>query len=316
MQNNKMWAYLIHLSCHMWWDENSPPWGMYMPPFYQESNNTNLEIWDNTIKHLPEMGINTLVIDVGDAIQYESHPEISAPDAWSKDFMKQKLDEIRALGMTPIPKLNFSTCHDIWMRPYDRMVSTPIYYQVCADLIKEVCELFGYPKLFHLGFDEETYGHQQDYGIAIIRHEHMWFHDLYFLCDECEKYGARPWVWSDYFWDHPEAFEKKMPKSVLQSNWYYARFNREPSERELLRISTYDRLDQLGYEQVPTGSTWGSNTNLHQTVGYCKDRLNPDRLLCFMDAQWFHTKPGNYYALLSGAERLYEARKIWYPETL
>ena len=31
-------------------------------------------------------------------------------------FMKKKLDEIRALGIEPIPKLNFSACHDIILK--------------------------------------------------------------------------------------------------------------------------------------------------------------------------------------------------------
>jgi len=316
MENNKMWAFLIHLSCHFWSDENSPPIGLYMDPSYQENNNVDLVIWDKTVRSLPAMGINTLVIDLGDAVQYETHPEIAAPDAWSKDFLKQKLDEIRALGMTPIPKLNFSACHDAWMKEYNRMISTPTYYQVCADLIQEVCELFGYPKLFHLGMDEETDRHQRDYGIAVIRHDTMWYHDVSFFCRECEKHGARPWIWSDYIWHHPESFAKNMPKSVLQSNWYYSPFEWRATEECRLMYGAYDLLDKLGYEQVPTCSTWATDRNIHQTLGYCKDRLNPDRLLGFMDAQWFHTKPGNYYALISGAERLYTARKYWYPETL
>ena len=66
---------------------------------------------------------------------------------------------LRALGIEPLPKLNFSTCHDAWLGPYSRMVSTPAYYDVCRDLIDEVAELFGGPRFFHLGMDEETAQH-------------------------------------------------------------------------------------------------------------------------------------------------------------
>lgn len=104
--------------------------------------------------------------------------------------MKQKLDEIRAKGMVPIPKLNFSCCHHTWLKEYRRMVSTPIYYQVCADLIREVCELFDYPELFHLGMDEENVGNQRFRECVHIRRGDLLWHDLYFYFREVEKHGG------------------------------------------------------------------------------------------------------------------------------
>ena len=56
------------------------------------NNNVDLAIWDETVRFLAERKYNVLMIDVGDGIKYESHPEISAPDAWDKDFLKKKLD--------------------------------------------------------------------------------------------------------------------------------------------------------------------------------------------------------------------------------
>jgi len=320
MQQDLMWTFLIHLSCHMWHDWQSPT-ALYSLPPYEENNNTDLKMWDSVIQGLPQYGINTLLIDVGDAIQYETHPEISAPDAWSKDFMKQKLSEIRALGMTPIPKLNFSTCHDTWLKEYGRMVSTPIYYKVCADLIKEVCELFDYPKYFHLGFDEENDRFQNINDIAVIRHEYMWGEDLNFFCRECEKHGARPWMWASFIRFYPETFEKRISRDVLMSNAFYGKFLHADVAKgeevyDHLSPFCYNRLEKLGFDQIPTGSTWDYGGNLRQTLGYCKEHLDPKKLLGYMDAQWYHTKFGNYHALLSGAERLYAARTLWYPESL
>ena len=125
MANELIWSYLIHLSNHMWDDPLSGPRGAYRKPAYEENNDTDLAVWDEVIKNLGIFRFNTVVIDLGDAVQYESHPEIAAPDAWSKVFLRKKLDEIRALGIEPIPKLNFSACHDYWMKDYHRMVSTP-----------------------------------------------------------------------------------------------------------------------------------------------------------------------------------------------
>ena len=75
-------------------------------------------------------GMNMLVIDLGDGIRYESHPEIAVQGAWPPARLREELARLRALGLEPIPKLNFSTAHDAWLHDYSRMVSTPAYYKV------------------------------------------------------------------------------------------------------------------------------------------------------------------------------------------
>ena len=207
-----------------------------------------------------------------------------------------------------------------WMKVYNRMVSSPAYYQFCADLIKEVCELFDYPKLFHIGFDEEV-ARKQPYEKALVRGEKLWWHDLFFICKECEKHGARPWMWSDYFWEpeNEQIFLKNMSKSILQSNWFYDRFTEWPDnhfKRYGFRIKTYEIFDEMGYDQVPTSSTWQYKLNSEQTVAFCKDRLNPEHLKGFMTAAWKYTDEGDIYALMNDAQRLYLGRKKHYPETL
>ena len=147
----KMWAYMIHLGKNMWGDPGSD--SKYS--VYSDKVITEDDVWKETIDFLPTQGFNTVLIDVADAIEYESHPEISIKGAWSKDKLKKELDRMRSLGLTPLPKLNFSAGHDAWLKEYSRMVSTSIYYKVCEDLIKEVAELFDYPEYFHVGLDEE-----------------------------------------------------------------------------------------------------------------------------------------------------------------
>jgi len=321
MSNQLIWSYLIHLSTHMWGDATALP-RKYFESGYSEANYVDMGTWDNTVKFLGECKYTHLLIDVGDAVRYESHPEISAPDAWDKDFLKKKLDEIRALGMTPIPKLNFSTCHDTWLKGYSRMISTPEYYRVCADLIREVAEVFGWPELFHLGFDEEDPQSQAGFvEMCVVRAPALWWHDLGFLAGECEKHGARPWIWSDYYWSHKDLFVKNMSKSILQSNWYYGKFQDytpEDIKRNLdIQVQhAYIELDELGFDQVPTGSTWLKTYNTHQTVAFAKEHISPTGLKGFMTAPWYFTKDQDRYRLMDDAYRLYLARKAIYPETL
>ncbi len=302
----------------MWDPVGTPVRGLYTVRHpVTEENETDVNTWDKLVDFIAEHQYNMLVIDVGDALLYESHPEISAPDAWSKDFLKQKLAEIRAKGIEPIPKLNFSTGHCVWLKEYRNMISTPTYYKVCADLIAEVCEVFGYPRLFHLGLDEEDAAHQRYQKSVIIRQGEHWWHDAFFLFKECEKHGARPWVWSDYYWHHPELFAKNMPKSVLQSNWFYDDFSTK-DEKQRVRAQAYLGLEQLGYDQVPTPSTWTLPTgvNQFQTLEFCREHIDPSRLKGFLTVSWTFTHPEWELMLKNDAYMLYLARKRFYPETL
>ena len=175
------------------------------------------------------------------------------------DQLKSELAKLRNLGIEPIPKLNFSTTHDHWMGPYSRMVSTPKYYEVCADLISECCDIFDGPRLFHLGFDEETYGHQRYQQYIVIRQFELWWKDLMFLVEQVEKKGARG---VDMVGLH------LAPRGGVPREDAKVRFSRatgttaractpedEPSK---LYVKAYDTLEANGYDQMPTGSNHSS----------------------------------------------------------
>ncbi len=202
--------------------------------------------------------------------------------AWSVERLKQELGKMRALGLEPIPKLNFSTCHDQWLGDYARRVSTPEYYAVCRDLIAEVIEIFDRPRLFHLGMDEEDMKHQRRFEYVVVRQYDLWWRDFLFLVEQVEKGGARPWIWSDYLWEHPEAFFQRMPKSVLQSNWYYG----ADFSRDITAVKAYLDLEAHGFDQVPTLSNWTTPENIEGTVRFCRENVAPERLHGFLLAPW------------------------------
>ena len=324
MNNKMVWAFMMRISDHMWADDSfaeieNPM--LYMPRSrYFENNNICVETWDKMVKFLADHKYNLLLIDIGDGVKFDSHPEISAPDAWSKEFLKKKLDEARALGLEVIPKLNFSSAHDTWLKEYRRMLSTPIYYKVCADLIAETCELFDYPRWFHLGLDEECLERQSRHEMIVIRQEKLYWHDANFLFSECEKHGARPWVWSDYYWLHPEAFIRNMSKEVIQSNWHYGSFMIKDAKgnpyHQYYRVKTYNDLDEMGFDQIPTMSSYTSQTNAFQTVAHGKNALTEEHILGYMTSPWSSTKPDELYLLQYDAHRMYAARRDVYPETL
>ena len=285
-----LWGNLLHLSYNMWSDRDYPDAREHT--VMRDHVRFDRGLWDDITQKMADVGMNLLVIDLGDGVLWDSHTEITVEGAWSRDEMKQELARLRGLGLEPIPKLNFSTAHDAWLKEYSRMVSTPKYYEVCSHLVEEVVDLFDTPRLFHLGMDEETAHHQRHFAYAVMRQHELWWHDLHFLVGEVEKHDARPWVWSDYVWLHPGEFFREMPKSVLQSNWYYAEafddLENEPEGRRSA-VETYRSLEEHGYDQIPTGSNWLNDVNFERTVAYCREHVAPERLLGFLTAPWSPT---------------------------
>ena len=305
-----IWAYLAHLSFNMWEEAEAPlPEGVTAGNLVRRKARPALSFdegtWDALVSAFQENGINMVVLDLGNSVRYESHPEIAVHNAWSPARLRQELARLRALGIEPIPKLNFSTTHDEWLGPYARCVSTDAYYAVCRDLIAEVSVLFDRPRFFHLGMDEETAGHQRHALYAVMRQFDLWWHDLYFLQEQVERAGVRAWVWSDYLWHHPDEYLRKMPTSVLQSNWYYGTKFRKTDTY----VKAYLQLEERGYDQIPTGSTWSSDENFPNTVRYCARRISRERLLGFLQAPWYPTRAEHRQVLLHAAEVTGAARR-------
>jgi len=292
-KNEFIWANLLHLGYNMWHDRDAATakWAIQKGENYLQAKpylRFDISLWNDLIRRMADAGMNMVVIDLGEGVCYESHPELGVKGAWSPGRLRRELAKVRKLGIEPIPKLNFSTAHDAWLGEYSRMVSTSIYYKVCAELIAEVYDLFDKPRLFHIGFDEETAWHQEDYNYVVVRQHELWWHDFCFFVREVERHNAQAWIWSDYVWHHPGEFYKKMPKSVLQSNWFYhhtLKRNRMTKEYRM-RVNSYLDLDAHGYCQVPTASNYCNNTNFQATVDFCRKRLAPKRLKGFLQTPW------------------------------
>jgi len=313
MKPDLLWGNLVHLSYNMWCDTAKNDWPesvnhctkrvkKYFRRYigFRPELRCDSKTWRATTDAMARSGMNLLVIDLGDAVKYESHPELAVKGAWSVDALRLELSRLRSLGIEPIPKLNLSTGHDAWLGPYSRQVSTPPYYKVVGELLDEVIRLFDRPRYFHLGMDEEDWANQRYYEYAVIRQGELWWHDLKFFIDRVEKKGVRAWVWSDYFWHHPDRFLKRMPKSVLQSNWYYAAAfsaaelsalgkskGKDWVEKWVApRVRAYKALDEAGYDQIPTGSNWSEPSNFIGTVHHCRANLGSKRLKGFLMAPW------------------------------
>jgi hypothetical protein len=277
--NSMIWGNLLHLSFNMWEDRIAPEKEMRgYRPFLRFDE----KLWNELLNKMADVGMNMVVIDLGDGIKYRTHPEIAIRDAWHRKKLQTELQKCRDLGLEPIPKLNFSATHDAWLGPYERQLSTNAYYNVCKELVSEVVELFDSPRFFHLGMDEETAGHQKYHNFTAVRQFELWWYDFLYLVQQVEKNGSRPWIWSDYMWNHAKAFFERMPKNVLQSNWYYNK-TLDPKEPH---VKAYLDLDNKGFDQIPTASNHSNTKNFDETVKFCKLYLKKSQLLGFLQTPW------------------------------
>jgi hypothetical protein len=290
-----IWAYLVHLGVNYWKRADGDPGEL--SKFYHELP-TEDDAWRETVDFIAAQGFNTLIIDLGEGVVYDSHPELATKGAWSKEKLKKELDRIRSLGMTPIPKLNFASLHNAWLGEYGRMISTPTYYKVAKELIDEAIELFDNPPYLHLGMDEEVYEPsppfnclqmQKRYGLTVSRTNKLFWHDVNYLADCCIQKGVRPWIWGDAAWFMPETMAASLSKEVLVSNWFYRRWLNPQIEPDYVQaaIKAFYLLADYGFDQVPTGATYTQTQNIDDMMLCMKDKPN---ILGYMDAPWYRCR--------------------------
>ncbi len=274
---NEIRAMLLHLGRNLWGESTA-------------ADHLRCEdaIWRECTELMAAKGFNMILIDLAEGLVYPSHPELAVKGSWSVERMRKELDRLRGMGLEPIPKLNFSTTHDLWLGEYHRMVSTKKYYEVCADVIRDVGEIFDTPRMMHIGFDEEDAPNQHILEYCVMRQGELWWHDFLWFVKETEKRGMRPWIWSDIVWHHEDEFFSRMPKSVIQSQWFYGPCcDREKSKK----VPLFEKIDKAGFDQIPCGSNHGNETNIGELVRFCRKNLSKEHLKGFLMSSWYALMP-------------------------
>lgn len=313
----KMWGILLQLGSNMWAKADHE--NMYDDERrnYRDYLYCDMNVWRQVTDFLPSCGINTLLIDMGEAVILDSHPELAVKGSLTKSEFRQELNRLRALGLTVLPKYNFSCGQNAWMKEYAYMVGTETYNRFCEDVVRETIELFDRPAFFHLGLEEESEAAQKGQGVIICRSPKKKMADAKRLFSVCAEYGVRPWIWVDpdtiTAFGGEEVFRREMPKDVLLSNFYYefisGTYERVPDE-----VKLYEKIGEWGFEQVPTSSTWSAFLNSKDTMRFCKNYVKPESLRGFMTAPWLYTEPNSLYGLLNDAFRFGNAKKAIYGE--
>ena len=93
-----IWAHLVHLGSNMWNEEGNTRGREHRStPCASPVLRFKRELWDTHVKNLRESGVNTLVVDVGEAMRYESHPELAVEGSFDRERMLDELAKLRAI---------------------------------------------------------------------------------------------------------------------------------------------------------------------------------------------------------------------------
>ena len=249
------------------------------------------------------------------------------------------------MGIALIPKLNFSTVHDAWLGIYERMVSTPVYYQVCRDLIHEVYEIFDHPEYIHIGMDEEGWEHADDpdYTYVVLRRDDLLYHDVKYFIDCVKETGAKCHMWQGVFLSNRQKAFETIPKDVVINSALYYSYKKEnwtkiseQSEEEQNFYATRfvqrhgytieyieedpvvtrvieARKDYLeaGYHMIGVTTNLFIKTNEVDTAEYFKENFPKEQIDGLLTCPWLETTKQNEEQILEAIDLLNIAKQKW-----
>jgi len=316
----KMWAILVRLGVNT---NAKPgdcrPYEMEDEFRYHEKLFCDKDVWRKVTEYFPTQAINTVVIDINEGVKFDSHPELAVPGSWDKQELKEELRRLRELGLTPIPKFDFSCANNAWMQEYSYQIGTEVYRQVCEDIIREIIDVFDKPEFFHLGMGGEDNSKQKYSPVRIVRSWKQKTEDACAMFKVCLDSGVRPWIWMNAKnleeFGGEERFKANVPKEVLISNGCYMSVHPADVDETLApNTAMFNKLDEWGYEQVPVGARKNWLPNVIQTLRYCKGYVSEERIQGYMIEPGVPTMPDYSYELLFCADLLNFAAESVYPE--
>ncbi len=215
--------------------------------------------------------MNMAVMIIHQAMQYDSHPEVSGPAAWSKADVKRVFDTLRSWGVEPVPHMN-SLGHANWLTiPFPELAEDGEIHQFCTsnpdtrrimlDLYQEIIDLVQ-PRYFHVGLDEIrwqtlTLPAEQRCRLCAGRSKQDIFVEwVQMLHDFLAGQGIDMMMWGDMIlpghnggppYNLAETVER-LPKDIIIANWSTG-----------LMPDSHQWLIDRGFERIIKSNSRGAN---------------------------------------------------------
>ena len=100
------WAMLIHFMTNWSYEEGNIIGGNNPEKIWISPASPKLrfdyKVYREYLEDMKGCGVNTLIIDVGDALLYKSHPEIAVEGAFTYEEMEKELNYMASMGLSLI----------------------------------------------------------------------------------------------------------------------------------------------------------------------------------------------------------------------
>lgn len=268
-------------------------WHMAAPPA------SDIGEYRRLVDTLALLKYNTIVWEVNDRLQYESHPDITAANSPTKQELAELVEYARSRHFEVIPQLaTFAHFGYALGKPAYRHLSeseqttyghrsrfnycpsNPATYDLVFDLMAEVTEVFQ-PRYFHIGHDEASF---DDIGVCErctgTEPWVLWAQDIRKLDAWIREHGMRTILWGDQFLPEHNGGEPfytaratdMIPKDILVFDWHYS-----PNHNYDATISYFK---EHGFEVV--GCPWYEPVNVYRFASAAKR----NEILGFCGTTW------------------------------
>lgn len=150
----------------------------------------DLSVGLELIEMMAQVGLNLMIIDCEDGLEYTSHPELTRHYSVPINTLTKLIQSAIQHDIEVVPKLNFSQSglyrHNHWFRPYNELFDNEDYWKLAFEIIDEIISISGPLRFFHCGMDEDHWRSYEQYIAAIN-----------ILQKGLQERHLRPIIWND-----------------------------------------------------------------------------------------------------------------------
>jgi hypothetical protein len=156
-------GFQIHITHydHEWWQNKDQE-----TPF-------DLDTGRAIIATMAAAGLNLLVIDCADGVEYGSHPELGRPYTQPMSVLCELVTLARDHGIETVPLLNFAQSGyyhgNDWFRPHNAHLDSKEYWTPAFEVMDELIDVVRPRRFFHIGMDEDHWRSRKQYADAVER---------------------------------------------------------------------------------------------------------------------------------------------------
>ena len=142
MNKEFMWTMLVHLGNNMWNEEgNTAGRENNLESVASSVLRFDRELWDKYMEYIRKCGVNTLIIDVAEAMIYESHPELAVEGSWTKEEMRAYVEKKLAAGVPVIEAKKTGNTHAVQGTVGQEVISYTIDKNTGEEIIERVAKV-------------------------------------------------------------------------------------------------------------------------------------------------------------------------------